>query len=124
MLIYLTIFIFRGQPDVYYRRHVLIYFISPANRDFHETVHIQRHDEPSPWCLDRENKKRDWSASMTYLGHVKAGTVWIRSGQEMALVDIVANTPVAGREEDSGWTCQNFVLEGLKGIVGTYRPPA
>ncbi|KAK1768749.1 hypothetical protein QBC33DRAFT_533570, partial [Phialemonium atrogriseum] len=39
----------------------------------------------------------------------------------MELVDIVAATPVAGREQDSDWNCQNFMLKGLQGIVNGFQ---
>ncbi|POR34214.1 hypothetical protein TPAR_05586 [Tolypocladium paradoxum] len=117
MTIALTIFIFRGQPDAYYKRHVLIYFTSPDNPNFHETVHAQRNDDRSPWRVDQIHKRTNWPLSDTYLSHVNAGTVQVSSGQEMLPVDIVAATPVGGREVDSGWNCQHFVLEGLQALV-------
>lgn len=41
----MTIFIFRGQPDCYQNRRVLLYFTSPENPDFYETVYAQRVDK-------------------------------------------------------------------------------
>ncbi|PNY22173.1 uncharacterized protein TCAP_07176 [Tolypocladium capitatum] len=113
----LTIYIFRGQPDVYYNRHVLIYFTSPDKPNFHETVHTQRDDDKSPWRVDQIHNRTDWFMSVTYLTHVNAGTVQVWSGQEMVPVNIVAATPVEGRESDGDWNCQKFVLEGLQALV-------
>lgn len=113
----LTLFVFRGQPDVYYKRHVLVYFTSPENRNFHETVHAQRDNDTSPWALDQIHSRVDWSMSGSYLSHVNAGAVRVWRGEEMTPVNIVAATPVQGRELDSGWNCQNFLLEGLQEIV-------
>ncbi|KAK3942375.1 hypothetical protein QBC46DRAFT_380046 [Diplogelasinospora grovesii] len=113
----MTIFVFRGAPDAYYKRHVLIYFTSPDSPEFHETVHVQRENDASPWMVDRVHGQKDWDLTATYLSHVNAGAVLVHSGQEMVPVDIVAATPVEGREQDSGWNCQNFVLEGLQRIM-------
>lgn len=113
----LTIFIFRGQPDVYYRRHILLYFTSPDDPGFHETVHAQRESDEDPWRVDQIHVEVNWMLTASYLNHVNAGAMLVQQGQEMAPVDIVAATPVAGREEDSGWNCQNFVLEGLQSLV-------
>ena len=104
---------------MYYKRHVLIYFSSPENRHFHETVHVQRDDDMSPWIVNQIHQRIDWSTSATYLTHVNAGTVQVWTGEEMVPVDIVAGTPVNGREYDSGWNCQNFALEGLQRIVSS-----
>ncbi|OAA43764.1 hypothetical protein NOR_04339 [Metarhizium rileyi] len=115
--IHLTIFVFRGQPDVYYKRHVLVYFTSPEIPSFHETVHARRKDETSRWELDQIHGAMNWPQSLTYLSHVNAGAVQVSKGAEMVPVNIIAATPVQGRDQDSGWNCQNFLLEGLQGIV-------
>lgn len=115
--IYLTLFVFRGRPDMYYKRHVLIYFTSPEKPNFHKTVHAQRDTDASPWALDQIHSQVDWSLSINYLGHVNAGAVRVCKGEEMMPVNIVAATPVQGREHDSGWNCQNFLLEGLQEIA-------
>ncbi|RWA05037.1 hypothetical protein EKO27_g10066 [Xylaria grammica] len=115
--LYLTIFVFRGQPDVYYKRHVLIYFRSAEDPEFHETVHAIRDDEESPWRVDRVHKKTDWDMSASYLYHCDGGALLVPKGQEMAPVDIMASISVEHREADSGWNCQNFLLEGLKELV-------
>jgi len=111
----LTIFYFRGVPDAWYKRHVLIYFTSPDLPDFYETVHAQRDDDSSPWAVDQIHTKMHWAESRTYLGHVNAGAVQVYRGQEMQPVDIVSATPVTDRESE--WNCQHFLLEGLRGIV-------
>ncbi len=113
----MTIFIFRGQPDTYYNRHVLLYFSSPDDPTLHETVHTQRQDENAPWNVYRLPGKTDWSEPANYHDHVNAGAVLVRSEALMAPVAVVAATPVAGRHKDSGWNCQNFVLEGLQALV-------
>lgn len=115
----MTLFVFRGQPDVYYKRHVLVYFTSPEYRHFHETVHVQRDNDTSPWTLDQIHTRVDWSLSGSYRSHVNAGAVRVWKGDEMMPVNIVASTPVQGREQDSGWNCQNFILEGLQEIVNS-----
>jgi hypothetical protein len=116
-VVYLTIFVFRGEPDVYYKRHVLIYFTRPEDSSFHETVHVQRDHETGPWEVKRFHGAEDWTIVPNYLSHVNAGTVLVQGGQEMLPVDIVADTPIQGREQDDGWTCLNFVLEGLERIA-------
>uniref|UniRef100_A0A0D2Y9X2 Uncharacterized protein n=1 Tax=Fusarium oxysporum (strain Fo5176) TaxID=660025 RepID=A0A0D2Y9X2_FUSOF len=62
----MTIYIFKGNPiDAWYKRHVLMYFTSPENKNFHETVHAQRDDEQQPWKVDRIHKKVIWPDSAT-----------------------------------------------------------
>ncbi|KAK1754184.1 hypothetical protein QBC47DRAFT_303053 [Echria macrotheca] len=112
----LTIFIFRGEPDVYYRRHALCYFTSPTDRNFHETVHVQRVNDESPWDVEQVHSEMDWTLSVRYISHVNAGTLSIPKGEEMMPVDIVSRTPVTDKERD--WNCLNFILEGLEQIVG------
>lgn len=116
-LIHISIYLFRGQPDAYYNRHVIAYFTSPDNPDFHETVHTQRDTEWSPWVPKRESGKIDWVLVVNYLGHINAGTIQVSRGQEMTPVSIVASANVQGRETDSGWNCQHFLLEGLQKLV-------
>ena len=111
----ITIFIFRGMPDVYHDRHVLLYFTSPDLADFHETVHVQRSSQEAPWGVDRLHTSVDWTMMDNYFSHVNAGSVTMPSGQEMAPVDISAAVSMAGRELNSGWNCQHFVLEGPAG---------
>lgn len=113
----MTIFIFRGQPDAYYNRHVLLYFSSPDDPSLHETVHTQRQDEGAPWNVYRLHGKTDWSEPPNYHAHVNAGAVLLRGDDLMAPVSVVAATPVEGRHEDGGWNCQNFLLEGLQRLV-------
>ena len=113
----LRIFIFRGEPDVYYRRHVLCYFTSPTNRNFHETVRVQRENDQCPWKVDPVHDEMDWTLSVRYIGHVNAGCFMMPQGEEMMLVDIVSKTPVTDKEYNSDWNCLNFVLEGLGQIV-------
>jgi hypothetical protein len=102
---------------MYSKRHVLIYFSSPENPNFHESVHVQRDDETSPWAVDQIHNKSDWIMTRRYLSHVNAGAVRVWRGEEMIPVNIVAATPVQGREHDSGWNCQSFLLEGLQEFV-------
>ncbi|KAI8950861.1 hypothetical protein F4801DRAFT_547103 [Xylaria longipes] len=104
--LYLTIFVFRGQPDVYYKRHVLIYFQSAEDSRFHETVHVVRDDGKSPWNVDRVHRKTDWAMSASYLYHCDGGALLVPRGQEMVPVNIMAAVPVKDRELDSGylWT--------------------
>lgn len=116
-IVCLTIFIFRGQPDAYHNRHVLVYFTSPDDPTLHETVHTQRDDEKKPWRVDRINEGIDWMMSTKYIAHVNAGAVKVPRGQERLPVDIAASISVEGREQDSGWNCQNLALEGLQAIV-------
>lgn len=59
--------------------------------------------------------RKDWAYSSRYRSHIYAGTVPVCRGQESALVDIVAATPVTNR--DGSFTCQHFVLEGLQALV-------
>ncbi|GAW27126.1 hypothetical protein SAMD00023353_7200450 [Rosellinia necatrix] len=113
--VYLTIYVFRGEPDVLTRRHVLMYFTSPDNPEFHETIHIQRDDENSPWFIERERLERDWIITNTYLSHVNAGTVQAYCGRESAIVDVFETVPVEDR--DDGFNCQHFLLEGMQEMV-------
>lgn len=113
----MTIFIFRGEPDAYYKRHVLLYFSSPDDPALHETVHTQREAEDAPWNVYRMHGKTDWSEPPNYHNHVNAGAVMVRRDEIMAPVAVIAATPVEGRHNDGGWNCQNFVLEGLQGLV-------
>ncbi|TQV91680.1 hypothetical protein V2A60_008619 [Cordyceps javanica] len=113
----LTIFIFRGQPDTYYNRHVLLYFSSPDDPALHETIHAQREDENAPWNVYHLHGKTDWSEPANYHAHVNAGAVLVRSDAVLAPMAVVAATPVEDRHEDGGWNCQNFLLEGLQALV-------
>ncbi|OAA71296.1 hypothetical protein ISF_01847 [Cordyceps fumosorosea ARSEF 2679] len=113
----LTIFIFRGEPDTYYNRHVLLYISSPDDPGLHETVHVQREDEAAPWKVYRLQGKTDWSEPANYLAHVNAGAVLVRPEAVTAPGAIIAATPVTGRHNDGGWNCQNFLLEGLQEFV-------
>ncbi len=113
----MTIYIFRGAPDQYYNRHVLVYFTSPNLADFYETVHVQRDTISGVWAVDQMHIKRKWEMTNTYLSHVNAGAVVVPNGQEMLPVDIIASTSVDGRGANDDWNCQNFLLEGLQGLV-------
>lgn len=119
-VIAITIYIFRGQPDTYYNRHVLAYFTSPDLPDFHETVHAQRETERSPWIPKQESGKIDWLLIVNYLDQVNAGAVEVPRGEEMALVRLVASADVRGRETDSGWNCQHYLLEGMQKLVDAH----
>lgn len=124
-LIHIALYIFRGAPDTYYNRHVLAYFTSPDDSNFHEIVHTQRDTERSPWVPKRESGKIDWLLVLNYLDHVNAGAIKVSKGQEMAPVSLVASANVQGRETDSGWNCQHFLLEGLQKLVdGHYQTQA
>lgn len=113
----MTIYMFRGTTDTYYNRHVLIYFTSPDLPDFHETVHAQHEDFGRPWVVDRVHISVDWALDALYIGHVNAGAVIVPRGQEMQPVTILEGTKVDGRENESDWNCQHFILEGLQCIV-------
>ncbi|KAK7223237.1 hypothetical protein V2G26_011240 [Clonostachys chloroleuca] len=112
----LTIFIFRGEPDMYFKRHVILYFTSPELPDFCETVHIQRVGETGPWMVDRARGAIDWALEANYCAHVNAGAVVVNRGEEMVPVAVTAGVPVQSRLNMS-WNCQNFVLEGLQALV-------
>lgn len=79
---------------MYHRRHVLVYFTSPENENFHETVHAQRYDETQPWVVDQIHSRVNWFMSANYLSHVNAGAVRVCRGEEMTPVNIVAATRV------------------------------
>ncbi|KAI1738079.1 hypothetical protein F4680DRAFT_427031 [Xylaria scruposa] len=113
--VYLTIFVFRGKPDTHFNRHVIIYFTSQENLDFHETILIQRPYPNGPWEVVRMKIDKFWPEEKRYISHVNAEIVRVYKGQESALVDIIAAIPLENREAD--WNCQNFVLEGLQEIV-------
>lgn len=117
LTICMTIFIFRGDPDFYYKRHALLYFSSPDDPSMHETVHTQRQDEGAPWNVYHLHGKTDWSEPPNYQDHVNAGAVMVRRDDRMTPVNLVAATVVEGRHLDAGWNCQNFVLEGLQALV-------
>ncbi|SCV51738.1 uncharacterized protein FFB14_12175 [Fusarium fujikuroi] len=112
----MTIYIFKGNPiDAWYKRHVLMYFTSPENKNFHETVHAQRDNELKPWRVDRIHKKVIWADSATYITHVNAGAVKVRKGHELDPVNVMVATPLTDRDAD--WNCQHFLLEGLQALV-------
>ncbi|KAI8946761.1 hypothetical protein F4801DRAFT_583090 [Xylaria longipes] len=113
--VYLTIFVFRGKPDTHFNRHVIIYFTSQENQDFHETILVQRPYQHGPWQVVRMTSEKFWPEEGRYLSHVNAEIVRVHKGRESALVDIVGQIPLENREAD--WNCQNFVLEGLQEIV-------
>lgn len=113
----LTIFVFRGCPDTYFNRHVMAHFTSPDDPGLYETIHTQRMGKGGPWKVFRVRGVQNWFLTNDYLSHVNAGAMVVPSGQELAPVEIVASTPVEGRDQDSGWNCQNFVLEGLQEMV-------
>ena len=115
--IYIQVYIFRGMPDYYHKRHTLLYFTSPDNSEFYETIHVQRFDEKSNWEIDQlHSRKVDWVLSGTYRSHVNAGAVIVPNGQEMRPVDAIAAVPL-NREGDPEWNCQHFVFEGLQALV-------
>ncbi|KAI0438001.1 hypothetical protein F4803DRAFT_116984 [Xylaria telfairii] len=113
--VYLTIFVFRGKPDTHFNRHVIIYFTSRENQDFHESILVQRPYQNGPWEVVRMGIAKFWPEEKRYLTHVNAGTVGVRKGRESSVVDIIEAVPLDGREAD--WNCQNFVFEGLQEIV-------
>lgn len=115
--IYLTIYIFRGAPDSWYNRHVLLYCTSPDDANFHETIHVQRHNSKSPWAVDRIHKKVEWELTKSYINHVNAGVVKMRRGQEMLPLEIIASSGLKKNSEPSEWNCQHFLLEGLQKLV-------
>lgn len=81
------------------------------------STHSTKERNEDPWRVDQIHVDANWMLTASYLNHVNAGALVVHQGQEMPPVDIVAATPVASREEDSGWNCQNFVLEGLQSLV-------
>ncbi|KAJ4306558.1 hypothetical protein N0V88_001362 [Collariella sp. IMI 366227] len=116
----MTIYIFRGLPDVWNKRHVLLYFTSPDLSNFFETVHAQyKVDDDDPnkgeWMVDQVHKRVQWDESRTYLTHVNAGALVVSPGQEMMPVDIIAATPIKNRPGD--WNCQSFLYEGMQELV-------
>ena len=114
---YIQVYIFRGTPDYYHKRHTLLYFTSPDNSEFYETIHVQRFDEKSNWEIDQlHSRKVDWVLSGTYRSHVNAGAVIVPNGHEMRPVDAIAAMPL-NRESDPEWNCQHFVFEGLQTLV-------
>lgn len=117
----IQIFIFRGDPDVYYKRHTLLYFTCPDVAGFFQTVHTQRDGDKGPWVVHRHYDETDWVLdSDNYEAHVNAGAVVMPTGQEMRPVEIVAGTPVGdtqGEEADTAWNDQHFVLAGLQRLV-------
>ncbi|KAM3513710.1 hypothetical protein MY11210_002619 [Beauveria gryllotalpidicola] len=112
----MTIFIFRGQPDVYYKCHVLIYFTTPDDGSFHETVHVQRDSESEP-KVDRIHSEVNWALTKNYIGHINVGAVQVLRSQKTAPIDIIASVPVARGLDESDWNCQSFLLEGLRTLV-------
>lgn len=111
----MTIYAFRGQPDFYFKRHVLIYFQSAENSSFHETVHAVRDGVKGPWKVDRLHTKINWALTARYIFHCDGGALLVPKGQEMVPVNIMAAIPVSKVEND--WNCQNFLLEGLRELV-------
>ena len=115
----LTTFIFRGEPGVNHKRHVLVYFSSPDDPNQHQTVHAQRGDEDDPWKVDQIHKGIDWTMTASYIAYVDAGAVKVQRGQEMLPVDIAASISVGGHEEDEGWNYQNFALRVYRQLCPT-----
>ncbi|KAK7715691.1 hypothetical protein SLS63_011278 [Diaporthe eres] len=115
--LYITLYIFNGNTRAYYDRHVLTYFTKKDDPSFHEIVHVERDEMGDPYRPVRFHTPRNYLLSNDYCGHVNAGTVRVKRGQEMKVVDIAASVDVEGKELDSGWNCQHYVLEGLQKLV-------
>ncbi|KAF4120312.1 hypothetical protein GMORB2_3113 [Geosmithia morbida] len=119
MMICPTIYIFRGDPDVYYKRHCIICFTSPDDDTLNESIHVQRDGEDDPWVLHRSHEDMDWITNDGYIGHVNVGAITVRGGADEAqlVADIVAGTPLHGPTHEREWNCQSFLLEGLKTLA-------
>lgn len=113
----LVLYIFRGEPDTYYKRHVLVYFTSPQDKHFHHTVHIRREYDNQPWDLDWEDASREWFISPKCIDAVDAGRVITGQESKTAPVEIVAGTKITDRELQTDFNCQSFLLEGFKQLV-------
>ncbi|KAI0118368.1 hypothetical protein GGR51DRAFT_572324 [Nemania sp. FL0031] len=112
--LYLSIYIFAGNPDTWDSRHVLAYFQSAEDPNFHETVHA-RSIHSGPLQVAQVHVKRDWWLSSNYIHHCDGGALLVPRGEEMAPVNIMAAVSVKRREKD--FNCQKFLLEGLQRIV-------
>lgn len=108
----MRLYVFRGSPDVYYRRHVIMEVETP---DFYEHIHIQRPSDKHPWHIERSPEWTDWLMSHKYVSHFHAGITVVPKGWEPKILDAFEAVPVVNREGD--WNCQKFILEGMEGLV-------
>lgn len=122
--IFLTIYVFRGDTDTWYNRHVLAYWTSPDDPTLFRTVQARRMTDPenpenptAPWQVETEDAEISWALDTTYLSHVNAGMVQVPEGQETLPVDIMVSVSVEDREQQTDWNGQHFVFEGLQKIV-------
>jgi hypothetical protein len=140
--IYLTLYVFRGDVDTWFNRHVLAYWTSPEDPALTRTVHARRDaddgqeeqqegdadddDEerqeqelqpPAPWRVVTDKTSKSWALDKKYLSHVNGGIVQVPRGQEARPAEIMASVSVADREQQTDWNGQHFVLEGLQKIV-------
>lgn len=131
-----TIFIFRGEPDVYYKRHVLVYVTSPDDAGLHESIHVQRESEGHAWTLERSHDPTDWVMDPRYIGHVNVGAVVVGSrlssrdsgaggeagkegdgGSVQEVIRILESVPIHDGSHEAEWNCQTFLMEGLQALV-------
>lgn len=113
----IQIFVFRGEPDFYYRRHVLLYFTSPNDSNFHETVHVSRDNDKGPWLLKRIRGGGDWALLNDYAAHVNAGAVLVPRGHQMDPVNVAAATPIVANADEAEWSGHHFALGALERLV-------
>lgn len=123
MDLYITLYTFYGNTRAYYNRHVLTYFTKKDDPSFHKVVHMELDEPTDPYRPVRFHTPKDYLVSNDYAGHVNAGSVRVKRGQEMKVVDLAASVDVTGKELDSEWNCQNYVLEGFQKLVDHgYKP--
>lgn len=141
--IYLTLYVFRGDVDTWYNRHVLAYWTSPEDPALTRTVHARRdvddgqeeqqEGDPeeeelqqeqelqlqpqAPWRVEKDEASKSWALDKKYLSHVNGGIVQVPRGQEARPAEIMASVSVADREQQTDWNGQHFVLEGLQKLV-------
>ncbi|TLD22189.1 hypothetical protein PspLS_08166 [Pyricularia sp. CBS 133598] len=135
----LVVHIFRGEPDSWNNRHVLLYLESAQNPNFHETLHVQRladeigkdkddkqmrskekmrstQRDGLPWKLDRFNKQVNWTDSVTYIKHLHAGLVYVDSQYEEQVADIIASQPVPNHSV-TDQNCQTWLMGAMNRLV-------
>lgn len=135
----LVVYIFRGEPDFWSNRHVLLYMQTAENPDFHETIHVQRpvgqdnddnvdkkrskkktvkpkKSQDVPWKLDRFRRKVHWDESISYIKHLHAGTLRVMSNYEEQAADIIASEPVPNPDVTEE-NCQTWLMKAMKRLV-------
>ncbi|KAI1124011.1 hypothetical protein F5Y10DRAFT_285458 [Nemania abortiva] len=115
--LYLRIYIFRGEPDCSFNRHVIAEFQSVDDPSFYQSIHVKRLNKESPWRIEVVNGQAEWVLTKRYIGHCDGGYLWVNKGEETRPVEIMTRVEVTNRSEVGGWNCQHFLFEGFQKLV-------